>query len=113
MALERDAILIENLRESLSLYQRSLVWAMTAGAAFFILSFSLADPKMPSIPVLYGELSRPVAWYVAFGLFFVLGILAGSALQNVEVTLSKMKEPKIDQSVLATEALWLSTTTTL
>ena len=34
MALEQDTILVENLRESLNLYQRSLVWAMTAVPSF-------------------------------------------------------------------------------
>lgn len=110
MALERNVILVDNLRESLNLYQRSLVWAMTAAASFFILSFSLNDPKTASIPVLYGELSRPVAWYVAFGLFFVLGILAGSAIQNAGAILSKMgaAEPKVEQNVLEAALLYPS-----
>jgi hypothetical protein len=90
MALERDEILADNLRESLNLYQRSLVWAMTAAAAFFIFSLSLGNPMMPSVPILYGELSRPIAWMIALGLSFVLGILAGSALGNANATLSRL-----------------------
>ena len=34
MALDHDVILVENFRESLDLYQRSLVWAMTASPQF-------------------------------------------------------------------------------
>ena len=101
MAIERDKILVDNLRESLNLYQRSLVWAMTAAAAFFIFSLSLGNPSMPSIPVLYGEVSRPVAWILALGLSFVLGILAASALGNANATLSRLSKLEgINQDVL-------------
>jgi len=92
MALERDEILVGNLRESLNLYQRSLVWAMTAAAAFFIFSLSLGNATMPSVPILYGEVSRPVAWMLAMGLSFVLGLLAGSALVNAKATLSRLSK---------------------
>jgi hypothetical protein len=90
MALERDKILADNLRESLNLYQRSLVWAMTAAAAFFIITFSLRNPTAPSVSILYGELSRPAAWMLAFALSIVLGVLAGSALGNAKATLSRL-----------------------
>lgn len=93
MALERNTILADNLRESLNLYQRSLVWAMTASAAFFVLSVTLGDPVVPSVPVLYGKLSGPSAWFIALGLFFVLGILSGSALSNAELVLSELQRP--------------------
>ena len=91
MALDHDVILVENFRESLDLYQRSLVWAMTASSAFFVLTLSLGDAQLPSISVLYGKLSGPAAWFVALGLFFVLGILAGSALQSAEAALARLK----------------------
>ena len=101
MAIERDMILIDNLRESLNLYQRSLIWAMTAAAAFFILSVNLGNPTMPSVPILYGELSRPVAWIVALGLSIVLGILAGSALGNAKANLSRVSKLEgVGQDVL-------------
>lgn len=90
MALDHDVILVENFRQSLDLYQRSLVWAMTAAAAFFVLTLSLGDSKLPSVPVPYGQLSGPAAWLVALGLFFVLGILAGSALRSAEAALAKL-----------------------
>lgn len=90
MALDHDVILVENFRQSLDLYQRSLVWAMTAAAAFFVLTLSLGDSKLPSVSILYGQLSGPVAWFVALGLFFVLGILAGSALRSAEAALARL-----------------------
>lgn len=101
MALDHDVILVENFRESLDLYQRSLVWAMTASSAFFVLTLSLGDSRFPSVSVLYGQLSGPAAWFVALGLFFVLGILAGSALQSAEAALARLKvESKMTAAVL-------------
>jgi hypothetical protein len=91
MAIDRDAVLVDNLRASLDLYQRSLVWAMTASAAFFVLTLGLGDPARPTISVLYGELSGLVAWLIALALFFVLGILAGWALRNAEAVLARMR----------------------
>jgi hypothetical protein len=87
MALDKDEILVDNLRESLNFYQRSLVWAMTASAAFYVLTLS----PLQSISVLYGQLSGTAASLIALGLFFVLGILAGSALRNAEAVLSEMQ----------------------
>ena len=92
MALERDNILVDNLRESLNLYQRSLVWAMTAAAVFFIFSLSLDNKTMRSVSILYGEVSRPIAWMLAMGFSFVLGLLAGSALVNAKATLSRLSK---------------------
>ena len=108
MALDPDVILVENFRESLNLYQRSLVWAMTASAAFFVLTLSLGDPKLPSVSVLYGQLSGPAAWFVALGLFFVLGILAGSALRSAEASLAKLD---VKSDVIAAVLLYPSLAT--
>jgi hypothetical protein len=91
MALDEDTILLENFRESLQLYQRALVWAMTAAAAFFLLTLSLGDPQPASISILYGRLSGPAAWVIAMGMFVVLGILAGSSLSNAEAALAKLR----------------------
>ena len=110
MPLDHDVILVENFRESLSLYQRSLVWAMTASAAFFMLTLSLGDPKLPSVSVLYGQLSGPAAWFVALGLFFVLGILAGSALRSAEAALARLDvESKVLAAVLLHPSLATNT----
>jgi hypothetical protein len=112
MALNRDTILLENLRESLNFYQRSLVWGMTAAAAFVVITFSLDNPAAVSVQALYGELSRPAAWGIAFGLYYVLGFLAISYLRNVEVILLKMRtEPKIDIDVIETMLLYPSLAT--
>ena len=110
MALDHNVILVENFRESLNLYQRSLVWAMTAAAAFFMLTLSLRNPKLPSVSVLYGELSGPAAWFVALGLFFVLGILAASALRNAEAALGRLDvESKVVEAVLLYPSLATNT----
>lgn len=91
MALDRDTILADNLKESLNLYQRSIVWAMTAAATFFILTLTLGDPDQPAVRVLWGELSGPAAWFVALGLFLVLGIFATSALETALKTYSQLR----------------------
>ncbi len=91
MALDRDTILVDNLRGALDLYQRSLVWAMTAAAAFFVLTLSLGDPTFPTVSVLYGQLSGPAAWFIALALFLVLGVLAASALANAEAILTALE----------------------
>jgi len=93
MSLDRDTILVENFRQSLDLYQRSLVWAMTASAAFFILSLNLGDPQFSTVSVLYGRLSGPAAWFVSLALFFVLGILAGSALHSAKTVRARFAAP--------------------
>src|SRR5688572_14598739 len=108
MALDRDEILVANLRSSLDLYQRSLVWAMTAAAAFFVLTFSLGDPSS-RVSVLYGTVSGPAAWFIALALFFVLGVLAGSALRNAEAVIAEMH---VDDKVLAAALLHPSLATT-
>ena len=107
MALDRDEILVANLRASLDLYQRSLVWAMTASAAFFVLTFRLGDPAS-TVSVLYGELSGPAAWFIALALFFVLGVLAGSALQNADAVVAEMR---VDEKVLTAALLYPSLAT--
>ena len=40
--------------------------------------------------MLYGRLSGPAVWFIALGLFFVLGMLADSALINAEAVLAKL-----------------------
>jgi hypothetical protein len=84
MVLDHATVLAENLKKSFSLYERYIVWAMTASAAFFMITFTLDDEIIPTVSVLYGKLSGPAAWYIAKGLFLVLGILAASTLKNVE-----------------------------
>ncbi len=115
MALERETILLENLRESLNFYQRSLVWGMTAAAAFFFVTLSLDNSATLTVPVVYGEVSRPAAWGIAFGLYYVLGILAASFLKNVKVILLKLKEvePEIAPDVLEAVLLYPSLATNI
>ena len=91
MPLDRENILADNLKESFVLYQRSIVWAMTASATFFMITLTFGEETIPSVSVLYGKLSGPTAWYLALVLFFVLGILAGSALKNAEAVLLELE----------------------
>jgi hypothetical protein len=100
MKLDRDAVLLDNFRKSLDLYQTSLVWSMTASAVFFLLTVNLHNPHNEPIKVLYGELSSTAAWFVALGLFWILGILAATALGNTEAVLEKMEVEGEDRVVL-------------
>ena len=69
------------------MYQRAVVWSMTASAAFFLLALRLGNPNLPPITVLYGELSVPAAWAIALVLFFLLGGYALSAIRRAEALL--------------------------
>ena len=52
MPLEREKILVDNLLTCLNLYQTSLVWALTAAVAFFLLTVRLRAPSPPTVPPL-------------------------------------------------------------
>jgi hypothetical protein len=108
VALDRDQILVENLRASLDLYQRSLVWAMTATAAFCVFTFNLFAPNPPTVSVAYGQVSAPAAWAVALALYFVLGILAASALRHAQIVVSSAR---LDPEVLEAALLYPSLAT--
>ena len=54
MSIEHNAILLENFRGSLAGYERSMLGAMTASAAFFLISLRLDSTS--SVEGLYGEL---------------------------------------------------------
>lgn len=90
MPLERDAILLDNLKGTLALYQRAVLWSMTAAAVFFLLSLRLGDPNRPPIQVLYGEISVPAAWGIALVLFFLLGGFALSMIRRAETVLAEL-----------------------
>jgi len=54
MALSRDDILLDNIKEALALYQRSLVWATTAALSGGLITLRLRDPNPEPIPILFG-----------------------------------------------------------
>jgi hypothetical protein len=93
MPLEREKILVDNLLACLNLYQRSLVWAMTASFAFFLLTLRLRDQSQPKVPMLYTEINLTTAWCLALALFFVFGGFALSALHRAEAILTKLNPP--------------------
>ena len=101
MPVEREAILIENIRGCLELYQRSIIWAMTAAAAFFLLSLRQFDSVQPTVPILYLELSSPAAYFVAFVLFILIGGFTLSAIRRAELNLSQLNLPlEMQEAVL-------------
>lgn len=101
MPVEREAILIDNIRGCLDLYQRSIVWAITASLVFFLLSLRLGNTAQPPVQILYAELSLPAAWFVALALFFLLGGFALSAIRRAELNLSKLNIPsEVQEAVL-------------
>jgi hypothetical protein len=88
--VEREAILVDNIRGCLDLYQRSIVWAMTASLVFFLLSLRLGNTAQPPVQILYAEMSLPAAWFAALVLFFLLGGFALSAIRRAELNLTKL-----------------------
>jgi len=90
MPLERDKILVDNLLACFSLYQNSIVWAMRASFAFFLLTLRLRDPSQSKVPLFYTERNLTTAWLIALALFFVFGALALTALHRAEAILTKL-----------------------
>ena len=105
MSLEKDEILLENLRRSLDSYQQWIVWSMTAGATCILISLTLRNPKSPPIQVLHGEVNASLGWVIAFASTFALGILAATATGNVERILARMS---VDDDIRATILLYPS-----
>ena len=93
MPLEREKILVDNLLACLNLYQRSLVWALTASLAFFLLTLRLRDPSQPHVPLLSIEIHLATAWCLALALFLVFGGFALSALHRAEAILPQLNPP--------------------
>ena len=90
MSLEKDEILMENLRRSLDFYQQAIVWSMTASSACLLLSLRLRNPNSAPIEVLYGVVSVSFGWAVAFTATVVSGVVAWSAIENVARILGRM-----------------------
>jgi hypothetical protein len=106
MPVEREAILIENIRACLDLYQRSIIWAMTASAALFLLSWRQFDPIQPHVQVLYTEINLVAAYFVALVFFFLTGGLAHSAIHRAELILNELRKPPISVSPEMQEAIF-------
>jgi hypothetical protein len=101
MSLEKDEILVENLRKALDFYQQAIVWSMTAASVCLLLSLRLRNPNSPPIEVLYSVVSVSFGWAVAFTATFVLGIVAWSAIQNVARIVGRMSvEEDLREAVL-------------
>lgn len=107
MPIEREAILIDNIRACLDLYQRAIIWAMTASAALFLLSWHQFDPIRPQVLLLYTEMDLIAACLVALVLFFLIGGFAYSAIHRAELILSELKKPPIKLSDKMQEAIFL------
>ena len=82
MTISKDDILLDNIKEALALYQRSLVWATTAALSGLLIAIRLREPTPEPVPVLSGTLSAPVAWAIAQALYVVFGALAFSAIRR-------------------------------
>src|SRR5262245_523033 len=90
MALSRDEILLDNIKEALALYQRSLMWATTAALSGGLITLTLEDPNAPSVALLTGVVSAPVAWAISQALYIVFGALAYSALNRYKRALDAL-----------------------
>jgi hypothetical protein len=94
MALSSDDILLDNIKEALALYQRSLVWATTAALSGGLITLALRDPNAPPVALLSGTLSAPVAWAIAQALYVVFGSLAYAALRRYQAALEALNPPE-------------------
>jgi len=90
MTISKDAILLENIKEALALYQRSLVWATTAALSGLLIAIRLREPTPEPIPILSGTLSAPIAWAIAQALYLVFGALAYSAIRRYQSALTAL-----------------------
>src|SRR6516162_6430724 len=90
MPIERDTVLLENIRGCLNLYQRSIIWAMTTSAAFLLLSAQQFDSEQYPVKILYSEISLFAAYLVALALFFLIGGFAVSAIGRAELNLREL-----------------------
>jgi hypothetical protein len=90
MPLEREKILVDNLLACLNLYHTSLVWALTAAVAFFLLTLRLRALSPPTVPPLSPAINPTTAWLIALALCMVLGGMALMALHRAEAILMKL-----------------------
>lgn len=90
MTISKDAILLDNIKEALALYQRSLVWATTAALSGFLIAIRLREASPEPIPILSGTLSAPIAWTIAQALYVVFGALAYSAIRRYQSALTAL-----------------------
>ena len=94
MTLSREEILLDNIKEALALYQRSLVWATTAALSGGLITLRLREPNPEPIPILFGALSAPVAWFLAQVIYLVFGALAYGALERYRRALDHLNPSK-------------------
>jgi len=100
MSLSRDDILLDNIKEALALYQRSLVWATTAALSGGLITLRLRDKNPPAISILFGTLSAPVAWFLAQVVYVVFGALAFGALERYRRSLEELNpSPEIFDAI--------------
>jgi hypothetical protein len=90
MPLERDKMLVDNLLACLNLYHTSLVWALTAAVAFFLLTLRLRAPSPSTVPPLSTTPNPPTAWLIALAFCVVWGGVALMALHRAEAILLKL-----------------------
>jgi hypothetical protein len=100
MTLSREDILLDNIKEALSLYQKSLVWATTAALSGGLITLRLREPNPEPIPILFGALSAPVAWFLAQVVYVVFGALAFGALERYRRALQNLNpSPEIFDAI--------------
>jgi hypothetical protein len=90
MTISRDAILLDNIKEALAMYQRSLVWAITAALSGLLVAWNLRNATPDPVHVLTGTLSLPSAWSIAQVLYLVFGALAYSAIRRYLLALTAL-----------------------
>ena len=90
MALSVEDILLDNIKEALTLYQSSLVWATTAALSGGLIVLGFRDPNPVTIEILSGKLSGPLAWFIAQVLYLVFGGLALASLRRYGASLKAL-----------------------
>jgi len=82
MSISRDQILLDNVKASLDLYQRSLTWGITASLSAALLALRLRSGTGPSVSLLTTQISAGPAMLIAIGLTLLFGAFAYFALRR-------------------------------
>ena len=110
MSISRDQILVDNVKASLDLYQRSLTWGITASLSAMLIAWRLRQGVGPSVSLLTTQVSASTAILIALGLNILFGFLAHYALQRYLTAWDSLsptfaEDPKLLEAIMLNPSL--------
>ena len=105
MSISRDPILLDNVKASLDLYQRSLMWGITASLSAVLIAWRLRQGVGQPVSLLTTQVSASTGIVIALGLNTLFGFLAFNALQRYLIALKSLS-PTLDLKLF--EAIMLN-----